>query len=149
MTEQELWREYVASRGIDGGDYEAWAFGTDADLLARLVILGEKTATSSAYPLYEFEKEPLPEVGEYSVILDARGEAVCVICTTEVTVIPFEEITAEHARCEGEGDKSLRYWREVHETFFTECMREAGLAFSSDMPVVCEKFEVVYRPKGK
>ena len=47
MTEQELWKAYIASGGLDDG-YEAWAFGTDADQLARLVLLGEKTATSSA-----------------------------------------------------------------------------------------------------
>ena len=145
MTEQALWQAYTEKNGPSDGTYEAWAFGTDADHLAHLVAIGEKTATSSAYPLYELEGEPLPEVGEYSVILDARGEAVCIVRTTKVSVVPFCEITAEHARCEGEGDKSLRYFREVHEAFFTECMREAGLTFTVDMPVVCEEFEVVYR----
>ena len=30
-------------------------FGSDANLLVDLVAKGEKTATSSAYPLYELE----------------------------------------------------------------------------------------------
>ena len=91
------------------------------------------------------EDEPLPAEGEYSVILDSMDNAVCVIQTTKVSVIPFNEVTEEHAFKEGEGDKSLEYWREVHEKFFTECMEESGLEFTSDMKVVCEEFAVVYK----
>lgn len=84
-------------------------------------------------------------MGEYSVILNDAEEAVCVIRTTKVDVVLFREVTAEHARKEGEGDRSLAYWRQVHEEFFTDCMAEAGLTFTEEMPVVCEEFEVVYR----
>ena len=50
----------------------------------------------------------------------------------------------EHAFKEGEGDRSLEYWREVHKKFFRECLEEYGLEFSENMKVVCEEFEVVY-----
>ena len=146
MTAEELWGEYSKQRYADECSYEAWAFGVDADALAKLVVTGEKTATASAYPLYELENEPLPKTGEYSVILDSEENAVCVIQTTKVYVAAFSEVTAEQAFKEGEGDKSLAYWREVHERFFTECMCEAGLAFTPEMKVVCEEFEVVYKP---
>lgn len=111
---------------------------------SNLVATGVKTATASAHPLYEVDDEPLPAAGEYSVILDSKDKAVCVIQTTKVYVIPFNEVTKEQAFKEGEGDKSLEYWREVHEKFFTESMEEAGLKFTSDMKVVCEEFVVVY-----
>ena len=45
---------------------------------------------------------------------------------------------------EGEGDKSLAYWRQVHEEFFTEWMSEAGLTFTPDSKVVLEEFRKVY-----
>lgn len=109
------------------------------------MAIGEKTATASAYPLYELENEPLPKAGAYSVILDSNDNGVCVIQTQKVTVVPFGEVTAEHACKEGKGDKSLDYWREVHEKFFTEYLNEAGLKFTSDMKVVCEEFSVVYK----
>ena len=121
------------------------AFGVEADLLAHLVAIGEKTATASVYPLYELENEPLPATGEYSVILDSNDNAVCVIQTQKVTIVPFDEVSAEHAYKEGEGDKSLDYWREVHEKFFVECMNAAGQTFTPDMKVVCEEFAVVYK----
>lgn len=97
MTEKELWKEFITKNNIDDCEYEAWSFGAEPDLLAELVASGEKTATSSAYPLYALENEPLPKVGVYDVILDSKGEAVCVIQTKKVYVIPFKEVTAEHA----------------------------------------------------
>ena len=143
MTHQELWAAFRAARPDAGEDYEAWAYGADPDKLAELTRAGIKTATASAGPLY-VEGEPLPEAGEYSVILDGRDEAVCVIRTTRVYIVPFDQVSAGHAYREGEGDRSLEYWRQVHEDFFRAELAEAGLAFSPDMPVVCEEFELVW-----
>lgn len=139
VTAESMWR----ASGLEG-EYDAWSFGGDPDGLAALVLSGKKTATSSAYPCYEAEGEPVPEEGEYSVILDSRDGAVCVIKTVKVYITPFSEVTEEHARKEGEGDLSLGYWRKVHRDFFTGELTETGLAFTEDMPVVCEEFEVVY-----
>ncbi len=146
MTHQELWAAYRAVSPDAGDEYEAWAYGDDPDRLAELTRAGGKTATASAGVWYERGEEPLPRTGEYSVILDSREEAVCVIRTTRVFTVPFDQVTAEHAQKEGEGDRSLAHWRRVHEDFFRAELAEAGLEFSPDMPVVCEEFEVVYPP---
>ena len=146
MTAEELWSEYAQKAGIGHTDYEAWAFGDEADELAALVVSGRKTATASAFPLYEVEQESLPQEGEYSVILDSRDQAVCVIRTERVYLAPFREVGPEQARREGEGDLSLAYWREVHERFFRQEMAAAGLGFDENMPVVCEEFSCVYVP---
>lgn len=148
MTAEELWQAFCTEKGAAAGEYEAWAFGVDADTLAGLVAAGEKTATASAYPLYAVDGEPLPRVGEYSVILDSRDNGVCVIQIQKVSVIPFDQVGAEHARKEGEGDKSLAYWRQVHEEVFRQWMAEAGLEFTWDMGVVCEEFQVVYKEES-
>ena len=81
MTAGELWKQ----SGLTG-IYEVWAFGEAPDKLASLVKDGIKTATCSAYDLYEAEDESLPVVGEYSVILDSHDEAVCIIRTEKVYV---------------------------------------------------------------
>ena len=140
MDAATLWAAFGAA-----GDYEAWSFGGDPDGLAALVLAGKKTATASAFPLYEAEGEPLPRAGEYSVILDSRDQALCVIRTTRVFVVPFRDVDRRQAWKEGEGDRSPEYWRQVHRDFFTRELAEAGLPFSEDMPVVCEEFELVYR----
>ena len=139
MTAQEMWN----ASGIRA-EYEAWAFGDDPDTLAELVRTGVKTATASAYPFYELEGEDLPKAGEYSVILNTKDEAVCVIRTTKVYVTPYRNVTAEQAWKEGEGDRSLDYWRLVHEAFFQKELEAASLTFTEDMGVVCEEFEVIY-----
>ena len=144
MTGEEMWAACAGRYGLVRGEYDAWAFGGDPDGLAALVLAGTKTATASAYPLYALEGEPLPEAGEYSVILNSRDEAVCVIRTTRVYTVPFDQVSAEQAWREGEGDRSLACWRKVHEDFFRAELEEAGVEFSPSMPVVCEEFEVVY-----
>lgn len=35
MKAQELWNEYRRNEVIENCEYEAWAFGCDADLLAK------------------------------------------------------------------------------------------------------------------
>jgi len=130
-----------------GSGYSAWHFcdnESDANELAALVLSGRKRATAGDLWTYEAESEPLPRIGDLSVITDWDGVAVCVIRTTSVEVAPFEAVTAEFAATEGEGDRSLGYWREAHQAAFGRCLPAIGRSFEPDMPVVCECFEVVF-----
>ena len=142
MTAGELWKQ----SGLTG-IYEVWAFGEAPDKLASLVKDGIKTATCFAYDLYEAEDESLPVVGEYSVILDSHDEAVCIIRTEKVYVVEFDQVTAEHAWKEGEGDRSLEYWRKVHEDFLRRELVAINRSFSGHTKVVCEEFEMVFPSK--
>ena len=144
MTPQEMWNAYKQINPLIGDEIDAWAFGVEADLLADLVLREEKTATASAYDLYALEDEPLPQEGTFDIILDSQDQAVCIVEITKVSVQPFYQVSADHAYKEGEGDKSLTYWRQVHEEFFTEWLEEAGLTFTPDSKVVLEEFRKVY-----
>ena len=123
---------------------EAWAFGATpehADGLLRLVLDGVKTGTASSLCDYEADGDPLPEVGELSIILDGSGAPRAVLETTEVVTVPFDQVTAEHARSEGEGDRTLAAWRQIHERFWTE---HSHGGFAPDMPVVCERVRLIH-----
>ena len=144
MTPQEMCNAYKQINSAIGDEIDAWAFGVDADFLADLVLKGEKTATASAYDLYALEDEPLPQEGKFDVILDSQNQAVCIVEITKVSVQSFNQVSAQHAFKEGEGDKTLVYWRQVHEDFFTDCLGEAGLTFTPDSKVVLEEFRKVY-----
>ena len=144
MTPQEMWNAYKQINPSIGDEIDAWAFGVEADLLADLVLKGEKTATASAYDPQALEDEPLPQVGTFDVVLDSQDQAVCIIEITKVSVQPFKQVSADHAFKEGEGDKSLAYWRQVHEDIFKDWLGEAGLAFTPDSKVVLEEFRKVY-----
>ena len=139
MTAEELWKQ----SGLTG-NYEAWSFGEAPDKLADLVIQGIKTATCSAYDLYQINDEPLPQAGDYSVILNSGEEAVCIIKTLKVYVTDFNKVSEEHAFKEGEGDRSLEYWRMVHVNFLTNELASVHKSFDNQTKVVCEEFEVVY-----
>lgn len=148
----EFWESYLRSLAVDAQDlpheYQAWSFGyksQTADTLGKLVLSGIKTATASLAWAYEREDEPYPVVGGYSVILDGEGRPLCIIQTTEVSVVPFNQVGEDHAYQEGEGDRSLGFWREVHWRFFADECESLGLAPDEEMPVVCEKFELVFQ----
>lgn len=144
MKANELWNRFKQEMNIKSDNYDAWAFGASPDKLLNLVLEGKKVATASAYQLYELEKEPEPVVGGYSVLLDSKEEARCIIVTTNLTYTSFQDVSEEFAAKEGEGDLSLNYWRKVHQEFFTDCLNDFGEKFSEDMIVVCEEFKVVY-----
>ena len=140
MTAEELWER----SGLTG-TYEAWSFGEAPDKLAELVVRGVKTATCSAYDLYQINGEPIPKAGDYSIILYSNGEAACIVRTLKAYVTEFNSVSEAHAFKEGEGDRSLEYWRTVHESFLTRELAPAHMAFDAHTRVLCEEFELVYR----
>ena len=147
MRAEELWKAYCEKENIDiDTPYSAWGFLDAPDQLADLVLKRIKTATASAYDLYfmEGEEELLPQPGDYSVILNSKDEAICIIQTAKTTVVPFNEVSEEHAYKEGEGDRSLAYWRAVHEEFFTKEFEETKTKFNGQTRILCEEFQVVY-----
>jgi uncharacterized protein YhfF len=142
----QLWEEYKQINKEAPDSYEAWAFGDSkelADRLAKWVVEGRKTATASNYMLYELENEQLPHVGLHNIILDGDGIAVAIIETVAVEVVPFDEVTEEHAY--QEGDRSLHDWRDAHESFFRRGMEGLDIEFHYKIPVVCEQFKLVHR----
>ena len=118
--------------------YERWKFGTDNDKLVKLVLKGEKRATTSLYKEYILEGEELPKVGDRSIILFDDDSEACLIENVEVIVTEFKNITEELAFIEGEGDKSLEYYRE-HIRIFKEIDSE----FDDSSKVVFEIFKVI------
>ncbi|WP_241696349.1 hypothetical protein, partial [Streptococcus agalactiae] len=59
MKAQELWNKFKSLNPSIGDEIDAWQFGAEPDLLAKLVVDGTKTATASAYDLYELDEEGL------------------------------------------------------------------------------------------
>ena len=117
-------------------DLRSFAFGDGrelADELLDLVLRGVKTATCST------EDEPNTSTpGERWIVLDGRGTPRCVIESTEVTYRRYSEVDAAFAHDEGEGDRSLAYWRDAHRRYFGRQGK-----FSEDMMLMCERFRLV------
>lgn len=152
MLIESYWQSFLKTLSKESGEipdrYQAWGFGNTpemADELGDLVVQGFKTATASLVWIFEAELEPYPEVGDYSIILDGKGQPLCIIQATAISVVPFNEVGEEQAYLEGEGDRTLRYWREVHWEFFTEECQKIDKEPDERMSVVCERFRLVYK----
>lgn len=118
----------------------AWPFGDNpemADELSELVLKGIKTACCSSLSSFQRE-DPVPVIGCYSIILNGRGEPVCVIRSIALRIIRFCDITEDFAKKEGEGDLSLSYWKQGHQAYF---QREGS--FSETMELVAEEFTLI------
>lgn len=148
MTAEELWHKFCEEKKIDETTpYEAWAFGGEdktKDELIKLVLCGRKFGTASAYDEYVEQEalDDLPKVGDYSVLLWANGEAACVIKNYEVYIRPFECVPPFHAYAEGEDDRSLESWKDIHAKFFKPRLEALGKALDGKTLIVCEQFSV-------
>lgn len=130
--------------------YQVWHFGDSEQLarqLADLVLHGRKRATAGL--LWEAETDPnmMPVLGGYSLVTTHGGEPLLIIRTTRVDIRPYGAVDAEFAAAEGEGDGSLDYWRAAPWDYFSRRCAALGRAPAADMPVVLERFALVYPPK--
>jgi uncharacterized protein YhfF len=127
--------------------FQIWFFGNTPEMameLASLVIEGKKSATASLAAVNEIKPEESPVPNGYSVVTDLHGVPMCVIQTIEIRHVPFEDVDAQFASDEGEGDQSLEYWRDVHRRYFAREAAELDLDFDERSLVCCERFRLLY-----
>jgi uncharacterized protein YhfF len=145
---QAYWRSFCRACPVSPDQrYDVFAFGDTpalADELLTPVLLGPKRATATLVLDFERAGDLLPEPGTHSVVLNGRGEPACVIRVTEVMVQPFNQVDAGFAWDEGEDDRTLATWMKAHRRYFTRQCASWGIAFDEGMPVVFERFELVW-----
>src|SRR4051794_25352220 len=121
---------------MDWRQLESFSYGDNpalADELVALVVAGRKTATCWAAA-----EGLLTTPGKRMVARDGQGRPRAVIEATELTQRRFGEVDEAFAFDEGEGDRTLSYWRTAHKRYFTRLGQ-----FSPDMLLWCERFRVV------
>lgn len=149
---QNFWQEFCAENSEINPEepYAIWFFHHNREAskkLAQLVLAGKKKATAS---LMEDESDVGEGgiVGGYSIVTDFDGNPQCVIQTIEVRQLPFSEVDEQFAFDEGEGDRTLEYWRAAHRKFFTECChRELNIEFDESMLICCKRFKLLFPKK--
>jgi uncharacterized protein YhfF len=119
------------------------------DQLVAAILSGAKTSTSSLLAGYERANEPLPEVGQRSVVVDSAERRVAVIELTDVRVVRLADVELQHALDEGEGYESVAQWRAGHETFWHSAelraeLSDPGFTVDDDTLVVIERFRLVH-----
>jgi uncharacterized protein YhfF len=143
----DYWERFRKESGTTKSFVDAWSFGDNpelADELLRLVLTGKKTGTATLVVELEMKGEKMPEVGDYNVILDSKGEAAGIIRTTSVVVKPFNEVEETFVYSEGEDDRTLESWRREHWKYWTRVSQKLGFEMKENLLVICENFELVY-----
>jgi uncharacterized protein YhfF len=138
-----MWAAYSAATGVTGS-YTAWGFadGSNPALRTKLGLLvrdGPKRATAGRETDFT-DAEPIPSPGDHHVILDGGGRPLCIIRTTSVEIRPFGQVDAQFAWDEGEGDRTLPWWRDAHRRYFAG----VGTPIDDETHLVLERFAKVW-----
>ena len=96
------------------------------------------------YPRYQSEKLSFFSFGNTEEMADELSELVVKKIKTG-TSSGYDLYKKEHAWKEGEGDRTLAYWRKGHADFFKHVYKEAlNMAFTEEKLIVYEEFEVIF-----
>lgn len=151
MTPFEFWKSYLKATGQkeDEAVYSGELCFEDSSWTGMsqlsLVLHNKKTAIFTPFPSFEINRELLPAGGEVYIVEDTEEEPCAVIKVKEVKIVPFNQITWELARLDGENE-NLADWQDKERNFFEEEAALCGFDFTDDMEVVCEIFELVWTP---
>jgi uncharacterized protein YhfF len=140
---------HLTARGITlpPGPVHADGFGDSAELSQELLALissGRKRAGAGLLWAYEHDGEHISRAGDIEIVVDHLHAPAMVTRIVSAEILPFNEVTAEYAALEGEGDGSLKYWRWGHWNFFSRECKRIGKQPTESMLVICSVFEVLH-----
>jgi uncharacterized protein YhfF len=139
----------LRAQGVElpAGPVRADGYGDTPELSAELLALirsGRKRAGTSLLWAVQAEGEALPEVGQIEIVVDHQNRPALVTRITRVDIVAYNDVRAEYAAIEGEGDGSLAYWHDAHWAYFSRECQRLGREPSETMPVVCSVFELLH-----
>jgi uncharacterized protein YhfF len=145
-----MWRLYVDA--MLGGwepptrELDVCYFGNEPELAAKLghlIVKGVKRGTTGLVAAAKLEGWSIPSVGTITIVTDGYGIPLCAIRTERSDRGRFADATEEIAQAEGEGDRSLAEWRELHRRYFEAQSARHGIPFGDDALMFYEYFRVV------
>ena len=93
VTAEQMWAEFASGRGLDDTPYEAWAYGGDADALARLLrnmqcrvnlirfhAIPDSELKTATEPVMTAFRDRLNSHGITATIRASRGEDIMAAC---------------------------------------------------------------------
>jgi len=142
-----FWQAFRRYAGLDHDNYVVGSFGDSPEMateLADLVIAGIKRATASLVRDYRGDREPMPQPGDFVMMLDGEGQPRFIWRTTEIKIKPLSEVDEAFAWDEGEGDRTRDWWVAAHRRYFARQAAREGFELDDEILTVFERFEVVW-----
>lgn len=130
-----------------GDDYQVRWIGLDdqtTEQVFELIRSGDKTGTFTLPWLVEQTGDPTPQGGDAIILVSFDGTPKILLRLTEIEMVAFGDITEAHTAVDGSPVRALEVWKPLHTTYWNERLQPFGLGVCDDMPVLVEKFEVLY-----
>lgn len=114
----------------------------DADEALKMVLKDKKKALSHSLLNLQLNKEPLPRIGDFTVLTDWEGNARCILRTVAVRLKPYFSIRESFAKLDGA--RSLDDWKTHNWALYERQLSPFGRVPRESMIVVCEVFDKVF-----
>jgi len=139
-------RASVPGAGL-GDDYQVRWIGLDdqtTNQVLELIRTGDKTGTFTLPWLVEQTGDPTPQSGDLIILISFDGTPKILLRLTEIEKVAFGDMTETHTAVDGSPVRALEVWKPLHTTYWNKRLQPFGLSVRDDMPVLVEKFEVLY-----
>jgi uncharacterized protein YhfF len=145
----DFWRSGGAIRpdAIAAGDYSVRWIGLDDETTTQVLELircGDKTGTFTLPWIVENTDQPTPAIGETIILIDFDGHPQLIVRLTEITRVPFGQISAVHTAIDGSPVRDLAVWKPMHTHYWNNMLKPFDLSVSDEMPVWVEKIELLF-----
>jgi uncharacterized protein YhfF len=130
--------------------YKVRTFGGSkamSDIIVPLIETRQKTGTFALAAEFEANPARAPQVGDLYVVTHLDGTPALLYRITFVETVPFEGIDHDHVQVEGPKARDVGVWRDIHWDYFGAIMRSMGREPSMRMPIVFQRFEVLFPPR--
>jgi uncharacterized protein YhfF len=145
---EAFWQTFRRHEGLNSAHYEATHFRTPPDVaksLLDLMLAGVMRATVGPIQLFgDGREEPLPEAGDYTVLLDIHRRPQLIWRTTGTTIGPLSSATDEFVWRSGESTGERQDWLTRIARSFTGHAKRHGFEMHPDIETVFETLEVVW-----
>lgn len=150
MTElDEYWANFLKNTNRDSedkcsGDLSFEGKGFVQSQINSIVLAGQKQAFFTTLATFTIDNEPLPISGELYILVDNQNKPLCVLEIESVNIIPFNEVTFEMVKKEGEC-ATMGEWKEKMQEYIEDEAHVLGFEYSPDIKLVYQTFKVIYK----
>ena len=130
-----------------GDKYQVRWIGLDdqtTEQIFELIRSGDKTGTFTLPWLVEQTGDPTPRVGDAIILVAFDGTPKILLRLTGIEEVAFGDITEAHTAVDGSPVRALEVWKPLHTAYWNERLQPFGLGVCDEMPVLVEKFEMLY-----
>jgi uncharacterized protein YhfF len=145
----QFWQSAGETLGdaIMHGDYAVRWIGLDhttTEEVLELIRSGDKTGTFTLPWIIEKTGDPTPSIGDNIILIDYGGHPQLILRLTEISTVPFGQISEIHTAVDGSPVRDLAIWKPLHTQYWNNMLAEFGMSVSDEMPVWIEKFDLVF-----